>query len=376
MSELTAEQLQKRTESIRNMGKESGLFRACMDSINLEHSLGQKLRTAMIGAGLFTDALCYAELLFCFGMATVVLERKLAKVEGDKKFESLINLLDVIHEGLDMNRFSKEDRDQQEHRHDLFGFTYAKDLDWILLDTFKADDDIPKPISNFNSIYFAHPGITLNLIERLLALEADNCSEETAELTFGVRQWQGHISGRRNPDPDWDKLMSAIRKKMRGALGQYVKTIQNSQDPKELAAAVFILWGPLLIGGGYTVKPLVLKASFGDETCCNLFTLVIGDGRAERRQSFITAFDQFIKNKDEEGKGDEIDVGGCAEVVKSCRYFMDLNNKVMQSVEILPWWIRWASKLNVEAKHLPYAVIGSVAVAFVAIVAWRSRRNF
>ena len=54
---------QVRTQRTRDRGKPDGLFRACMDQIHVDHSIGQTLRNAMLAAGLMTDQRCYAELL-------------------------------------------------------------------------------------------------------------------------------------------------------------------------------------------------------------------------------------------------------------------------------------------------------------------------
>ena len=68
---------QRRTKHVRDMGRENGLFRACMDEIKSSHSRGQNLRNAMLAAGLLTDAKCYAELLGQFYLATRALESRL-----------------------------------------------------------------------------------------------------------------------------------------------------------------------------------------------------------------------------------------------------------------------------------------------------------
>lgn len=65
------------TEKVRNQGRENGLFRACMDRIRSSHTIGQALRTALLTAGLLSDANCYAELLGQFYVATSALEKRM-----------------------------------------------------------------------------------------------------------------------------------------------------------------------------------------------------------------------------------------------------------------------------------------------------------
>lgn len=65
------------TARVREMGREDGLFRACMDVIRSSHKSGQALRTAMLAAGLLTDADCYAELLVQFYVVTHALETRM-----------------------------------------------------------------------------------------------------------------------------------------------------------------------------------------------------------------------------------------------------------------------------------------------------------
>lgn len=62
------------TARVRDQGQPGGLFRACIDTIRIPHTLGQTLRSAALVAGLMTDRLCYAELLGQFYIVTVALE--------------------------------------------------------------------------------------------------------------------------------------------------------------------------------------------------------------------------------------------------------------------------------------------------------------
>merc|ERR1712028_136316 len=66
-----------RTNRVRDQGAPNGLFRASMNQIETDHTIGQKLRGLMLAAGLMTDARCYAELLGQFYLCTEVLESRL-----------------------------------------------------------------------------------------------------------------------------------------------------------------------------------------------------------------------------------------------------------------------------------------------------------
>ena len=97
----------------------------------------------------------------------------------------------------------------------------------------------------------------------------------------------------------------------------------------EIIAAVFILWGPLLIGGGAFLKPKI-ERSFG-KNACNVFEDVVGKsrgGRAGRRKEFIELWDSLYVDSEEKQK----------QIVEHCAEFMDLNNKIMRSVKRRPWW--------------------------------------
>jgi hypothetical protein len=117
---------------------------------------------------------------------------------------------------------------------------------------------------------------------------------------------------------------------------RYSKRIQNACDA-ECAAAVFILHGPLIIGGGAALKPRVEKAFGKDAT--NVFETVIGaarGGRSRRRQEFIKCYDQLLLGVDQDQK-DRL----FGEIVDAVSEFMDLNNEMMLAVKQSPWWHKY-----------------------------------
>ena len=103
----------------------------------------------------------------------------------------------------------------------------------------------------------------------------------------------------------------------------------------EVVAAAFILWGPLIIGGGAALKPRVRK-SFGEDAC-NIFSSVIGTaggGRQKRRKHFIDVFDTLLPITENTQQR-------TTTIVNACTDFMTLNNYMMMSVQQQPWWKKW-----------------------------------
>ena len=70
----------------------------------------------------------------------------------------------------------------------------------------------------------------------------------------------------------------------------YVSLIQNASDA-ELVAGAFILWGPMIIGGGAALYPRI-KRNFGKEAT-NVFRSVIGSKRTQRKFDFIVMFNSI-----------------------------------------------------------------------------------
>lgn len=111
---------------------------------------------------------------------------------------------------------------------------------------------------------------------------------------------------------------------------EYQERLKTAKE-EELIAAIFILWGPLIIGGGPALKPKVQKAFGKDAT--NVFTDVIGKGRAERKTAFINAFDDLLENEslDEDKKKALFN-----NIVKYSGELMNLNNDMMSAVKESP----------------------------------------
>ena len=94
----------------------------------------------------------------------------------------------------------------------------------------------------------------------------------------------------------------------------------------ELVAAAFILWGPLVIGGGAALKPRVHK-SFGEEVM-HVFADVVGVGRGDRQNKFIHCIDEIGEGMGEDDK---------KQVVAAAGEFMQLNIAMMLAVKKSPW---------------------------------------
>ncbi len=120
---------------------------------------------------------------------------------------------------------------------------------------------------------------------------------------------------------------------------EYIQRLSNANEI-EIAAAAFILWGPLIIGGGAALKPRV-KKSFG-EGATNVFHDVVGNvngvGRAGRRRNFIDVYDALLDGFDSEVEKKEI----FDSIVKTAGEFMLLNNGMMLEVKKRPWWSKYA----------------------------------
>lgn len=123
----------------------------------------------------------------------------------------------------------------------------------------------------------------------------------------------------------------------------YIKRIQSA-NCAQCAAALFILHGPLIIGGGAALKPRIEKAFGKDAT--HVFESVIGasrGGRSGRRREFIECYDRLLSHIDE--GNDEV----FNEVVDAVKGFMDLNNEMMIAVKQSPWWHKYAKVCLVVA---------------------------
>jgi len=256
-----ANEEERRTTKVRDMGADGGLFRSCMDAMKGGHSTGQALRHASLAAGLLTDARCYAELLGQFYLATAALEQRL-----QQQAVKQLPLASRLREQLG------------------YSFTpgYEADLAHLLGENWRA---------------------------QLAAMETAPAREYAAQLAVA--------------------------------------------DDETLCAAVFILWGPMAIGGGALILPRV-KKQFG-EGATHVFQSVVGGvGRPARRDAFIKAFDGLV------GSG-----ARAASIAANCRRLMSMNNDMMLAVKTSPYW----------AKYVKLGLLAAAAGAALAVARWWRQRE-
>jgi len=76
-------------------GVESGLFRACMESIRSAHKSANRLRAALVLSGLFTDKKVYREVIALFYVATNAMEKRMISLKEDEEDEICEKLLSL-----------------------------------------------------------------------------------------------------------------------------------------------------------------------------------------------------------------------------------------------------------------------------------------
>merc|ERR1712028_176151 len=241
-----------RTNRVRDQGAPNGLFRASMNQIETDHTIGQKLREVMLVAGLLTDARCYAELLGQFYLCTEALESRL----------------------------------------------------------------------------YAPAAAGMPLLQRVSKLGYHFVEGYEADLL--------HLLG-----DDW---RAQAREQATASCSSYVTQLQQASQ-EQLVAAAFILWGPMVIGGGAMLKPRVKKA-FGTEAT-HVFESVVGAGRSQRQKEFIAVFDDL---------GIESEKEQFDQIADAVGIFMKGNNDMMSAVRERAWWVK-------------YVYVGAAALALVG--GWR-----
>jgi hypothetical protein len=140
---------------------------------------------------------------------------------------------------------------------------------------------------------------------------------------------------------------------------RYIQKLQCATDA-ECVAAAFILYGPLVIGGGAVLKPRVEKAFGVDAT--NVYTDVTGSargGRSQRRREFIDFYDTLLDGDDDNeytsssvaspsssaiNNGDSRSGSTTfVQIVDACGEFMEMNNQMMVAVKQTPWWKKYVT---------------------------------
>ncbi|KAJ1474880.1 hypothetical protein T484DRAFT_1596778, partial [Baffinella frigidus] len=129
--------------------------------------------------------------------------------------------------------------------------------------------------------------------------------------------------------PEWRKAVA--ERLTTEPARRYVARLERAGDA-ELAAAAFILWGPLAIGGGAALKPRVRNA-FGEDATHVFRSVTEGgsEGRTRRRDVFIAAYDALAG----------IDTPAFEEVTTHVGELMQLNNEMMIACRQRPWWSKY-----------------------------------
>ena len=270
------------TDRVRDSGRSGGLFRACMDVIRSSHTLGRSLRTAMLAAGLMTDAHCYAELLGQFYVVTRALETRIEEL-----------------------------------------CTARDDDDGASSSSSSSSSSSPFAVKVRTSMGYS--------------------------FTSGYESDLRHLLG-----PGW---RNTVESWTTNPASRYATRLRYATDV-EIAAAVFVLHGPLVVGGGAMLRPRLARA-FG-EGATSVFGSVCGidgsgRGRSGRRRDFVDFYDALLDDDEDDGSR----VARFDEIVGRCSEFMDLNNEMMTAVGRSPWWRK-------------YAAACLVAVASISsLAAWR-----
>lgn len=93
--EHTEEQQAVIFDKTTEKGAENGLFRACMKAIRSAHKSANRLRAALVLAGLFTDKSVYREVIALFYVATNTMEKKMIALKGENGDEICDKLLSL-----------------------------------------------------------------------------------------------------------------------------------------------------------------------------------------------------------------------------------------------------------------------------------------
>lgn len=171
-------------------------------------------------------------------------------------------------------------------------------------------------------------------------LESDKGETDNVLLRKVVKELGYHFS--QGYEKDLEHLLGSHWKTVLNSwttepANEYVRELETAEESKLIAAA-FILWGPLVIGGGAALKPRVEKA-FGSGAT-NVFQDVTGPsggGRSGRRSKFIEVYDQLLDSETNDVKKKELfDI-----IVTNVEKFMSLNNQMMMAVQQRPWFTKY-----------------------------------
>jgi len=136
------------------------------------------------------------------------------------------------------------------------------------------------------------------------------------------------------------------------ATEEYIKALRNA-GPVELVAAVFILYGALVVGGGKQTQRKVKRLLPG----CDHVLFDVSEDMRDARRRFKNAFTSI--GRDHAGVA-AVAPEAADDLVMYARVYMRRNNAVVLSVRVTPAWF-W-----------PAVTVGAAAVA-VAVARRRAR---
>ena len=128
---------------------------------------------------------------------------------------------------------------------------------------------------------------------------------------------------------DWKERALDVLQCNQAACGYFTEISAMTQEA-ELAGALFVLWGGLIVGGGAIAMPQI-KARFGGDAVVNLFRDVTGPGREVRKRDFVECWDGLATRTKDAALFDQI--------VKHSKECMQRNNDVLSSIQRKPWWL-------------------------------------
>lgn len=177
-------------------------------------------------------------------------------------------------------------------------------------------------------------------LERKLLLEkekksSDPLCEKILALGYRFTQpYEDDLAFLYGPQ-DWKEQVEMVVQS-HAAVSAYRDKIRGMTESAELAGAVFVLWGGLVIGGGAAAMPRV-RALYGVEAT-HVYEQVTGPGRDERKRAFVETWDSLATSDPNDDGGDALLFGA---IVRSSQECMQGNNNVLTSLTRNPWWVSY-----------------------------------
>lgn len=130
------------------------------------------------------------------------------------------------------------------------------------------------------------------------------------------------------------------------ATRHYVEKIQKMQSGVDIAGALFVLWGGLVIGGGAVARNRILKLCGPDAV--NLYDNVhtgCPEERAALKEQFYLLWDSLASFTATDGNSNS----EFQKIVQACGECMKCNNQILGTYEKNPWWLSTKSRILITA---------------------------